>query len=362
MSASAPPEVVLHIGSDKTGTTSLQQLLRRNRRELAGRGILYPRAPGPVRHAGLGLYARPDHALLESRDWLRGGYPAPDVFRRRLRRRLVREVATWAPARVVLSDESLARMAPDSITRLRGLIDALGGPVRVVVYLRRQDDHLVSRYQQAVKVGEVLPLAAWALRDFSSMYDFAALLRNWQGALGPREIVVRPFERARFSQGSLEQDFLDATGMDVRLADLRPVELRNESLGVEAVEMLRILNLHRRENQGLPTWQISNRDHVKRLRGTESGPQVTLPEPDLDRFMQQWEESNRRVAVEHLGDPSGELFHAPRRTEGTTTDQVLDPARLDHYLALMEIPEQQHGAIRRIAEREAARGQTDGSP
>jgi hypothetical protein len=78
--------------------------------------------------------------------------------------------------------------------------------------------------------------------------------------------------------------------------------------------------------------------------------------------MSQWEQSNRRVAIDHLGDPSGELFRTPRRTAGTTTEQVLDPSRLDDYLELLEIPEEQHAAIRTIAEQEAARAQTDGKP
>ena len=355
-------EVVLHIGSDKTGTTSIQQLLRRNRSALLDRGVLYPRSPGRVRHAGLGLYARPDDVLLESRDWLRGELPEPTVFRRRLRRRLLREVTESGAPQVVLSDEALYRMAPDSIGRVGGLVTGLGGRVRLVVYLRRQDDHLVSRYQQAVKVGEVLPLDVWALRDFSNMYDFADRLRKWQVTLEPAELVVRTFERERFSGGSLEQDFLDAAGLDVRVADLRSVEIRNESLGVEAIEVLRILNLHRIRDAGLETWQISNRDHVRKLRDAATGPQVTLPEADLDRFMTQWAESNRRVAADYLGDPSGALFKTPRRTAGTTTEQVLDPARLDLYLALLEVPEEQHAAIRAIAEREAARTQSDGRP
>ena len=348
-------DVVLHIGSDKTGTTSIQQLLRRNRKALADRGILYPRSPGKVRHSALGLFARPDDVLVKSRDWLRGEIAEPPVFRRRLRRRLAREVADSGANRVVLSDEALYRMSTDAIARLGGLVTAVGGRVRVLVYLRRQDDHLVSRYQQAVKVGQVEPLDVWAERDFSAMYDYEAMLRRWQETLAPADVVVRTFERRRFADGSLEQDFLDAAGLDVRVADLRSVDVRNESLGVEAVEVLRILNIHRIRNLGLDTWQITNREHVRRLRDAEAGPQLTLPEADLERFMAQWADSNRRVAVERLGDRTGELFRAPRRTTGTTTEQLLDPGRLDHYLALLEVPTEEHAAIREIAVEEAAR-------
>jgi hypothetical protein len=345
-------DVVLHIGADKTGTTSIQQLLRRNRDALAGHSVLYPRSPGRVRHVELGLYARSDESVVQHRDWLRGDYPAPPVFRRRLRRRLHREVAASDSSTVVLSDEALCRMDAEAIGRLRGLFDDIAREVRVVVYLRRQDDHLVSRYQQAVKVGSVLPLRVWALRDLSSTYDYAACLATWQKSLEPSRIAARPFERDRFPSGSLEQDFLDTVGIGARATDLRPVDVRNESLGAEAVELLRILNLHQVEHLGLEPWQISNRDHVRRLRGEPPGPQLTLPDADLDRFMEQWSASNQRVARDVLGEEH--LFREPRRRAGTTTDQVLDPARLDHYFALLDIPEQHHAAVRAVAEREPA--------
>ncbi|RHW27878.1 hypothetical protein D0Z08_06185 [Nocardioides immobilis] len=349
-------DVVLHIGCEKTGTTSIQQFLRRNRAALKDRGILYPRAPGDFRHVELGLYAMPDEALPEARIWKRDGYSAaPDVFRRRLRRRLRREITGAGASTVVLSDEALYRSDPPSIGRLRGLVDELAGQVRIVVYLRRQDDHLISRYQQAVKMGEVLDLDAWSRRDFAGIYDYWGRVTRWKDAFDSAVVAVRPFERARFPEGSLTRDFLEAAGLDVRADDLRSITARNESLGVEGVELLRLLNLHRVEHMGATPRRIPNRPHVKRLRQVDSGPQVTLPPAQLDQFMGQWEDSNRRVARELLGDPTGELFHTERKTDGTTTRQVLDPARLDDYLDLLEIPEHEHPSIRRIAEREASR-------
>lgn len=356
-----PVDVVLHIGSDKTGTTSLQQLLRHNRSELARHGVLYPRSPGRVRHAGLGFFARPDDALVASRDWQRADHPEPGVFRRRLRRRLMQEVAGSSAATMVLSDEELFRLSAESITRLRGLLEPIARRIRVVAYLRRQDDHLVSRYQQAVKVGEVRRLDAWARRDFTNLYDYASRLATWQQALEPTALVVRPFEQDRFAGGTLAQDFLKASGVELDASRLRQVEVRNESLGVEAVEVLRLLNLHRREHLGMPVGQISNREYVRRLRGLPTGPQVTLPDAELDRFMAQWANSNRRVAIDVLGEPDGALFRAPRKAEGRTTQQVLEPARIQEYLALLDVPVAHRATLRAIAEREA-RHQIDGSP
>ncbi len=355
----APPDVVLHIGCDKTGTTSIQQFFRRNRAALRAQGCLYPRTPGQVRHIDLALFVRSDDRLVGSRLWQREERPTPDEFRRRLRRRLLREVSSSGASTVVLSDEALYRIAPDAITRLRELVSGLqrgaAGRVRVVVYLRRQDDHLVSSYQQAVRVGQTLDLASWARRDFSGLYDYAAWLASWQREFAPTELVVRPFERSRFRQHSLIQDFIHSAGLDVDATGMEGADVRNESLDAEGVELLRILNLYRVEHQCAEHHLIVNRPYVQRLRQRPQGAQVTLPAAVLDRFMSEWTEPNRRVAREYLGDPSGNLFSAPRTTGNSTTVQVLDPARLDLFLPLLEIPDEQHAPIRAIAEREAVR-------
>ena len=97
---------------------------------------------------------------------------------------------------------------------------------------------------------------------------------------------------------------------------------------------------------------INNRKLVRRLASRPAGPTLTLPGPMLDRFMAQWEDGNRRVAREWFGE-DGDLFAAPRKSEGTTSDQRLDPERLDHFFAVAELPERLHAPLRRLAEREA---------
>jgi len=174
--------------------------------------------------------------------------------------------------------------------------------------------------------------------------------------LGPSAIAVRPFEAPCFHDGSLYQDFLDAAGVDARAADWAPAEVRhNESLDAESVEFLRLLNLYRVESESAVPGLIDNHALVPRLAEASSGPVLTLPEPFLDAFMAQWADSNRTVARDFLHDRGGPLFQVPRKTRNTTTAQVLDPARLDHWVELAELPEELHSPLRGLAEREARR-------
>ncbi len=345
-------DVVLHVGSGKTGTSTIQAFCRRNRDRLRAAGVLYPRTPGEARHGRLGLSIRSDAELAASPHWGRQPWSDPAEFRTDFRRDLTAEIAEAGAPTVLFSDEGLFAATSDAgLARLRQLLDDLARSVRVVVYLRRQDDHLVSRYQQLVKTGEVRRLAAWATDDFSSIYDYDAALRRHERLLAPDALVVRRFEPGRFDDGSLLQDFLDAAGVTARADDLDQVPHRNESLDAESVEFLRLVNLHRVRAEGAVVGVVDNRRLVRRLVEGSTGPTLTLPESVLDGFMAGWDGSNRAVARRWFGDD--DLFTVPRRTERTTTQQRLDPERLDRFLALDHVPEPWHAPLRRIAEQEA---------
>lgn len=355
---SHPVDLVLHIGSGKTGSTSVQQFLRRNRRRLADAGVLYPRTPGERRHIRLGLFVRPDDDLGKEVGWRRQGYDSPAEFRRDFEMDLLREIAGSGLQRVLLSDESLYGASDGALERLRSFTDRVADGIRVVVYLRRQDDHLVSRYQEVVKVGETRRLAERVEQmDLSRTYDYYARLRAWRRVVEPTAIVVRTFEPERFSHGSLYRDFLDAVGVDVPVDALEEVAFRNRSMDAESVEFLRILNLYRVEHEGAEPGLIDHRGLARRLASASTGATLTLPEGVLDRFMARWEESNRAVATEFLGDQQGDLFRSARRSRNTTTQQRLDPDRLDHFLELTGLPERVHGRLRQLVEREAASGE-----
>lgn len=359
-------DLVLHIGSGKTGTSTIQHFLHQNRARLAELGLLYPRSPGQRRHTHLSLFVHPDDTIENVGAWNPGRWSSPAEFRKAFRRRLFREVNQSGLSHVLLSDEGLYGAPNEVLLRLRRFTDQIAGSLRLVVYLRRQDDHLMSRYQQVVKVDETERLTdqgpqegsprpgSWARRQGSKTYDYYARLRTWQELLEPDDLVVRPFERESFVEGSLFQDFLDAVDVDARADEMDQTdETVNESLDAESVEFLRILNIFRKEHEEAAALPRRNRPLVVRLAAASTGPTLTMPDALLDEFMARWEESNRRLAREVLGDESGRLFRAPRKTRNTTGEQYLDPARLEHFLALLELPARTHAPLRALVEREA---------
>jgi hypothetical protein len=351
----ARPDLALHVGMGKTGTSSIQFFLRDNREALARAGVLFPRSPGGARHGKVSLFAKSDEDLETSPEWARQKQQDPARFRRVFRRRLLGEVNEAGLPRVLLTDEVLFGSAGSALRRLRRFLDRWTEQTRVIAYLRRQDDHMVSRYQEGVKIGWVERLDDWFHEDMTDLYDYAGRLRLIQQALEPDELVVRRYEREAFTDGSLLQDFLDAAAIDLRAAELAQVTDRNKSLGAEEVEFLRLYNLHRVRTQEARPGLIDNRAIVPSLAAAAEGPTLSLPSSSLEQWMHQWEASNREVATQWVGDPADELFRTPRRTEGTTTEQRLDPARVDHFADVLELDDDERRALRRLAADEARR-------
>jgi hypothetical protein len=348
-----PLDLVLHLGTGKAGSSSIQYFLRDNRERLADRGILYPRSPGGARHVRLGLFAKPDAELVTSPEWPRMGQTAPAKFRNGFRRRLLGEIEQSGLSRVLLSDEVLFGSSAATLRRLARFTERIAERRRLVVYLRRQDEHMISRYQQGVKIGWVVRLQDWAREDMSDLYDYRARLGRHCRLFAPATLAVRRFEPSEFEGGSLVQDFLKAAGIEIPMRDLHVGADRNQSLDAETVEFLRLLNLYRVEHEGTTVGQVDNRELVRRLSAASTGPTLTLPEPFLDEFMETWEPSNRAVAVDFLGDPTRQLFRSPRRVRDTTIEQRLEPERLGHFMELTSVPEKMHQPLRALAEREA---------
>lgn len=195
-------ELVIHIGGSKCGSSAIQAWLAQNVAGLAGRGIGVPGTEldfdGPVAGQQIWFF---ENAVQRASC-------AEEVAGRMAA--LFETAEARGLTRLILSAENLCNHAG-----LAPVLRAAAGnrPVRIVMYVRRQDDFLISSWQQ------------WHLKLYDSVEAFLidrvgvsgrwlTMLEPWAEAFGDEALTVRPFLRERLARGDVVSDFCDVLGID----------------------------------------------------------------------------------------------------------------------------------------------------
>lgn len=315
-------DIYLHIGTEKTGTTTIQAFLHANRDRLGARGVLYPQTAGARNHTLLALYAARyprvadlgrQHRVLSEE--LRDAWAGP--FAARLRE----EIAAFDGHSVMLSNEHCwsRLLFTDAIGRLRELLEPVARSFRVLVYFRPQDELLWSSYSTSVKSGAIRPFAVPA-GAMQRNFQYLAVLDDWSTIFGREAIHARVFDRDRLLPGVLEAEVCAFAGID-DVSGWRRVEQQNPSLDFKHMEFLRRLNKHvpHMTERGLNPLRANL---VQILERDSSSSRAGVPYAELERFYQRFQASNAGLAERYFGLVGQPLFVR------SAPPPISDPGRL----------------------------------
>lgn len=224
-------KVILHIGTDKTGSTAIQSSLPGNREWLLAHAVYLPL---------VGLGADNGHSALLSE--LDAGQL--DALKNELR-----QARDAGFASAVLSWEGMVRF---SGSQIRTLARALAGyELTVLVYVRDQAELIQSAHLQWVRM-HAGALGIRSIAEPSGCYQravaFAFLrdprrnyyrtLRRWERAIPGARFSVRPFYRETLARGDVVVDFLQQLGIGDDTGFVHVAKLTNPSLDVESALLL----------------------------------------------------------------------------------------------------------------------------
>jgi hypothetical protein len=224
--------LILHIGTQKTGSSSLQKTMRDARERLLQAGILYPlleRGKHRFKHAGMTRAAkseRPDEAAAEHAA-------------------LVQEFQASGAHTMVLSDEALWRAQ----TPFRQFFERFRPDFRVevVAYLRRPDLYIESLYNQTFRTGDPSEHrtigAFWRDPAVLGRILYHQRLAEWQSVAD--EVRVFDFSREVKAHGLIASFF---EGLGLQVSPLPQEITAKASPDSQAVLTLRCLRA-----AGLPT-------------------------------------------------------------------------------------------------------------
>lgn len=190
-------KIILHIGTHKTATSSLQYVLSSNRSLLESLGISYPRAEWGTAHHSLPAHWVP----LPEKYQLKGGI---DAWRRGL------GVMSDRDYTVLLSSEEFSRGAPDRVHmgQLRELLRGFD-EVEIWCTLRNQASYIQACYMQIMVTRpppDISELVGTALETHfcdGLFLDYGELHRHLCQGFDPSEIRYLCFEAACREPGGI---------------------------------------------------------------------------------------------------------------------------------------------------------------
>jgi hypothetical protein len=224
--------VLLHIGTMKTGTTSIQTWLAEAQKQGSLTPVCYPLWPGDRCHERLAMLYQP---YEDWAPWMRQAYPSRrrqmESLRRQYRRFLFGELRSAGDA--VLSAEALSYFSPRLVAQLRDDLESLGfRDFRVVLYIRDPAEFYISSAQQRLRVHIRPPL----VKDpVSFRYNFRRMTETWEQAF-PDRLIVRKFS----SDPSLDviDDFANLLKQYLGVSLPRAGIRENTSLSAEGMQIL----------------------------------------------------------------------------------------------------------------------------
>lgn len=302
----------LHIGTAKTATSSIQEFCAKNREVLEKKGYCFPKS----------LYKYP--VVRESRN---AHFLIGKVYDEEGNRNLQEEERLFHQGmeemhrcfgeyeKVVMSDESLWLSSNSSHKDLWSVLkddaEKYGYMVKIIVYLRRQDEYLSSRWNQFVKEGTTVETWEHHFKNApvkrKAMLDYAANLSRISGFFGKENILVRRFSRDSFFGGSIYADFLQCLGLELTGEYTQLEEDVNLALKGNITEIMRVMNTS-------PVLTRYNNLYWRRMvsmcseESDKNYKCSMLSKEETEEFLELYREDNERVAQEYIGDGKP-LFH-----------------------------------------------------
>ncbi len=273
------PNIVLHVGLAKAGTTAIQMAAYARRNDLFEQGVLYPGTEYNHRAASKAVGGHRS-GWREDRD----RPEAPDI---RHWQELVDEVRSHPEHTAFISHELFADYSLDVCRRI---VSDLGAVPTVIFTLRNQVSAAGSIWQQFVKYGRTENLDEWiqerldalenhGARDgrFLSRLFLSDLVSKWASVVGPQNVILIALDKA---QPNLLFDGFESS-LGVPEGFFANVELdrraENRSFSLDEAETIRAINAQLRDDPNV-TWH----NYQRLVRYGAVDPLLAEPSTNID--------------------------------------------------------------------------------
>ena len=298
-------KVVIHIGTEKTGTSSIQAFLVQNKCELAKQGFFYLHTNGRNEYRDFPAYCLEQDQID---DYFRHNRVTDEKARKKFDedflsryKQSIESIPESIHTVVISSEHFSSRLKSiEEVCRAKELLEQYFSSVQIICYLRDQVAKICSSYSTVVKSGQLVTFDEF----FNSQIDlhktrvneYDRKLALWEKAFGVENIDVRIFTRANFAGGTLLSDFCSA--LDESLFDgLHALAQRqNEALSRRGCELMRRVNyLFPEPIRGKPAVKKARHFIISVIAKYVKGDPIRLTAEQVQQVDQRFGPSNART-------------------------------------------------------------------
>lgn len=289
------PKLYLHIGTHKTGSTTLQSVLKKESNKLKEEGIAYLGRFRDISKPMKGMTKYDDNHVRKFR---KEAQQLIDHSKKSNPHTYVASNEKWSGHDMLSYDN-----APVNAKMLYDIFKPFDFDIKIIVYLRRQDKFFESAYAQKIKRGGTFSFEEYLkqIKNIKGLH-WDSHLDSYAAIFGKENIIVQRFDKAYLPQkNSLIHSFANIiNSKHLKNFDIQTVENRGYSKDV--MEFARLSN------------KYLTREEIRTLKYLLID--VNLPKDNYTYFpleqrkelLLNYDESNRKVAREYLNEPDGELF------------------------------------------------------
>ncbi len=304
----------VHIGTEKTGTTTIQEFLYINKSIIQKQNYFFAQSIGIKNHWDLAFLGyslnKKDSYILNNSLW---NFQAIKQHKKNIFSKIKDEVKF--NHKIIFSSELLqSRLTRKrEIVKLYTFLKKIGFTnIKVICYIRDANEMLRSLLSEAIKWEEIDSFELKEEKEeyklgykknlfhFHHICNHKQTLQWWGEVFGKENLIVRLFDKNEFYQGDLLKDFIHSIGLEWDDEFIIPPK-QNESLDLLGIDLLR------RINKFLPLFCNNARNifrgdlhhfAIKHFTSKDSHLKFQPPKEVVQSYIDYFEESNEWVRKE----------------------------------------------------------------
>lgn len=217
------PEIIVHVGMHKTGTTSIQRTLDKN---LNDPGFIYVKLSNPN-------HSRQIFTLFEAKN-----HPSINEIRnqevekanRQTQNQLIENFQAHRNKKYIISGESIRTMSPSALQNFKSFLEQYFYKITIIAYIRSPKAYMESALQQIIKDGT-------DHFDIHRTYPNYQKFKQFFDIFGEENVQLWKFDPKNFCNNDVVLDFCQRLSIQI---DPKNIIHDNESISKEALSLLYI--------------------------------------------------------------------------------------------------------------------------